>query len=55
MNEETLDDAIVSKMYVEESKMIEELLDFIHEFNLDIETIESMPAFKDHLNFLKSD
>ena len=52
MEEDVLDE-IESKMFVKDSEMIRELFDHISEFNIDIETIESMPAFKEHINFLR--
>jgi len=51
--EEDMLNEIESKMFAKDTEMIKELFDHIWEFNIDIETIESMPAFKEHINFLK--
>ena len=51
--EEDMLDEIEGKMFVKDSEMIKELFEHISEFNIDIETIESMPAFKEHINFLR--
>lgn len=42
--------ARVSKMYLEEdAKILEELAFYSNRFNLDFETMEHMPALKDHI------
>jgi hypothetical protein len=43
----------VSRMFLENDMTLdEELAFFLHRFNSDIETIECMPAFEDHLKEL---
>ena len=43
----------ISRMFCDDkSSLDEELAFFIHRFNSDLETIECMPAFENHLNEL---
>ena len=43
----------VSRMFLDNDMTLdEELAFFLHRFNSDIETIECMPAFEDHLKEL---
>ena len=54
MDEETVEEE-TSRMFSDRKEQMtldEELAFFIHRFNSDIETIESMPAFEDHLKEL---
>ena len=47
-----------SRMFLDQKEQMtldEELAFFIHRFNSDIETIECMPAFEDHLKELFPD
>lgn len=46
-------DKVESKMFINDSEIIKELFDHISEFNIDIETVENMPAFKDHINLFR--
>ncbi len=55
MEEENNKSEEISRMFKDEKgqmKLDEELAFFIHRFNSDIETIECMPAFEEHLKEL---
>lgn len=55
MEEENNKSEEISRMFTDEKgqmKLDEELAFFIHRFNSDIETIECMPAFEEHLKEL---
>lgn len=51
MDDELIDPDEVSCMNLKEKKVIssnEELMLFMHRFNLDWDTVETMPAFEEH-------
>ena len=51
MDDDIIDPEDVSCMNLKEKKVIssnEELMLFMHRFNLDWETVETMPAFEEH-------
>jgi hypothetical protein len=51
MDDDFIDPEDVSCMNLKEKKVIssnEELMLFMHRFNLDWETVEAMPAFEEH-------
>jgi len=51
MDDDTIDPEEVSCMNLKEKKVIssnEELMLFMHRFNLDWDTVETMPAFEEH-------
>ena len=55
MENSLIDCEEVSCMFLKGKKMIttdEQLASFMHRFNLDRETVESMPAFEEHCKFL---
>lgn len=55
MDEEPEDFEEVSCMFIEDKKNMssdEQLALFMHRFNLDRETVETMPAFKEHCKIL---
>jgi hypothetical protein len=55
MDEKNKDCEIKTKMFRDDKAQMdldEELAFFIHRFNSDIETMECMPAFEDHLKEL---
>ena len=55
MEDEVDDPEEVSCMFLDEKKPItaeEQLALFMHRFNLDIDTVETMPAFEEHCRIL---
>ena len=55
MEENIIDSEELSCMFAKGKKTItpdEQLALFMHRFNLDRETVETMPAFKEHCRFL---